>query len=303
MANANDDRNRSRRRGGLKRNLASPGESNRRNVLAGRGQVQDQTSPIVSEKALEQPLVKPGGVLKGRSTVRPEPPVTTTGLTAGEMFKLGPRGPQDIIKAGAGIGRATVKPGLVGPPNLSAEDRNIIEIIKKQNPTATPIFEGGKLLGFRGTPPKPEAEVPEKKSFNILSAEGIKNIFERSGEIAERRTTPGALARQRRVRGAAVGRKEKRASLKQLDTSIKDIASTIEKLSLTEGNEETASSLQEQLDNMIRERSGVAAGVGGDRGRPDISTVSGFATQLKELGLSNDEIRAVSQRRFAGGGT
>lgn len=299
MANANDDRNRNRRRGGLKRNLASPGENNRRNVLAGRGQVQDQTSPIVSEKALEQPLVKPGG-LQGRSTVRPEAPVTTTGLTTREKFKLGPRGPQDIMKAGAGIGRATEPAAAQG---LSEEDQALLANLARRGVKSEPIIRNGKVVGLRGTPPKPEAEVPEKKSFNILSAEGIKNIFERSGEIAERRTTPGALARQRRVRGAAIGRKEKRASLKQLDTSIKDIASTIEKLSLTEGNETTASSLQEQLDNMIRERADVAAGVGGDRGGPDISTVSGFATQLKELGLSNDEIRAISQRRFAGEGT
>ncbi len=35
---------------GIKRNLALPGESNRRNIQGGVGQVQDQASPIVSEK-------------------------------------------------------------------------------------------------------------------------------------------------------------------------------------------------------------------------------------------------------------
>lgn len=286
MANANDDRN--RRRGGLKRNLASPSESNRQNVLGGRGQVQDQTSPIVSEKALEQPLIKPGGV--GRSTVRREAPVTTTGLTAGEKFKLGPRGPQDIIKAGAGIGRATEPAAAQG---LSEEDKTLLANLARRGVKSEPIIRNGKVVGLRGVPPKPEAEVPEKKSFNILSAEGIKNIFERSGEIAERRTTPGALARQERVRGATAGRKERRASLKQLDTSIKDIASTIEKLSITEGGDETVSALQTQLDAMIKQRSDVAAGVGGRGGKQDFSSPEGFVAGL--AGQFPDRLKEITE--------
>lgn len=298
---ANDDRN--RRRGGLKRNLALPGENNRQNVLGGRGQIQDQTSPIVSEKALEQPLVKPGGVLKGRSTVRREAPVATPGATTTELFKLGPRGPQDIAGAGARPGKATE---AVGPQGLSAEDRTLLENLKRRGVTSEPIIREGKVVGLRGKPVKPEAEVQKPKKFTTFSIGGIENILSRTGELAERFSRPEAVAKQRRARGVAAGRKGRRAEVKSVNEQIKAVTSALkdtESLFDEEGETEISdfkTNLRSQLNNLIKQQSDIAAGVGGG---PDTSTVSGFATQLKELGASNEEIQAMAQRRFGGEGT
>lgn len=300
---ANDDRN--RRRGGLKRNLALPGESNRQNVLGGRGQIQDQASPIVSEKALEQPLVKPGGVLKGRSTVRREAPVATPGATATELFKLGPRGRQDIAGAGAGARPGGVA-GDVGPQGLSAEDRTLLENLKRQGVTSEPIIRGGKVVGLRGKPVKPEAEVQKPKKFTTFSIGGIENILSRTGELAERFSRPEAVAKQRRGISAAAGRKGRRAEAKSVNEQIKAVTTALkntESLFDEEGETEISdfkTNLRSQLNNLIKQQADVAAGVGVGGG-PDTSTVTGFATQLKELGASNEEIQAMAQRRFGEG--
>lgn len=279
------DNDRTRRLGGLKSNLALPGESNRRNVQGGVGQVQDQASPIVSEKALEQPVVKPRG-LRGRTTVRREAPVKTAGITGTEMLRLGPRGQQDIFPRVA----KKVEPRQIDTSVLT--EKGGVSTLRGTKPPATeqPDFTRGKRLGG----------ARKKKSFNILNFEGIENIFSSAGELAAHFASPGFQAQQRKARGVVAGRKGRIAELKSIDSSIKALSGALADVELSE-DEELKSTLSTQLSEAVSQRRNVATGAGGAGRGLDMTTPEGFVTFLAGKNIPKEERLSLTRRLFADG--
>lgn len=275
----------------LRENLEPPGEASARGVQTRRGQVQDQDSPVVKEKALEQPLVRTGGI-RGRTTLRRESPVVEPGkLTAREKFRL----------EGPGV-RPELFPGPVKEAPIKVAGERVTGGLRKlavprpieaeaEAPPAEPRGPGGI---------KPAAA--PKKSFNILNFEGIENIFSSAGELAAHFASPEFQAERRRARTAAASRKGRTSELKSIDSSIRALSGALADVSV-QGDEELESTLASQLSAAVKQREEVSAGTSGTQGRSslDLTTPEGFMTFLAGRNIPKEEGLSITRRIFADG--
>lgn len=270
----------------IRQNLATPGSRNRSKILTRRGQVEEQDIPIQT-KATEQEVVKPRNLLSGRSTIRREQPIET--ITAGEMFRAGPRGPEDIITQPAPKRRKKL-PETIGTTRVSEKD-DVFKLVGTGAPgqAKTPARKRKGGFGTR-----------RSKDFNILNFEGIENIFSSAGQLASFFASPEFRARQRKAIGARIRSKEKRADLKSIDNSIKAISAALGEVELS-GDTALKTTLSNQLSEALRQRQGLLSG---GRATGEFNTPELFAARLKGTGqFNNEEILSITNRLFTEQGT
>ena len=300
-----------RRRGGLKQNLALPGESNRQNVQGGVGQVQDQAKPIVSGKALEQPQVKPTGGIKravgrvGRSIreVGLQPGAIATNLltkeTGGDRIASPARTEADIqggikkrIERGVAVPTFDKKGKLIGTERkigtsiLTQKDG--VDILRGTKPPATEQidFTRGTPIEVRGAKARRARALARTGRGAPRGKQGI-DIFASAGRLAESLASPEAQAERKLARGAAVRRKGRRADIKLANERIKVLSSTLANIPELEENEEIRSKITTQITDLI------------SKGTSDDSVLN-EATRFKKAGFSDEETTSILQRLGVG---
>lgn len=270
----------------------------KRNVGTGiatrRGEVQEQDKPVITDKVTEQPLVNVGGI-RGRSTIRPEPETKIPErLTSREAFKLeGPGVTPELFPETKGEKAPTTK---IVDRNISGGLRRLVSPrpIEPEVVTTTTGVQRKIPGGIK------RAAATPKKSFNILNFEGIENIFSSAGELAAHFASPEFQAQQRKARGVRASQRGRITELKSIDSSIKALSGALADVELS-GDDALKATLTTQLSSAVKQRQEISTGGGGIRRGTDASTVEGFAAILKDLGLSNDEIKIAASRRFAEG--
>ncbi len=272
------------RRGGIsgaaKRNLGG------QDVQARVGAIQEQAPGTVSEKVLDQPLVKPGGV-RGRSTSRRR-------VTAG--VGLGPK-PTGLKQAK--IGSISTPSVALGPlTEKKAEPRQIgtsvlrkeggVDVLRGTNPPATQQrdFTRGSAVEV-AVAKKAKARALAKTGRGVRRGKDTIDIFATAGRLAESLASPEAQAERKLARGAAVRRKGKRADVKLANERIKALSSTLANIPELEENEEIRNKITGQITDLITKREA-------DQKDP----VLAFAEQAKSAGFGSDEIKSLATRLF-----
>ncbi len=289
----------SKKRGGLKRNLALPGESNRAKILGGRGQVQDQASKIVSEKALEQPLVKPGGLR--RTVGRVGRAIREVGLQPSAIAT-------NLLTKGKAAGDRIVSPAITEGEVATATRKRKKKPEQRQIGTSVLTEEGG-VSTLRGTrKPAPDIDFTRGTAKEVAIAKraqaralaktgrgrgGVRrggggiDIFASAGRLAESLASPEAQAERKLARGITAGRKGRRADVKLVNERIKALSSTLANIPDLEENEEIRNRITTQITDLITK--GTA-----DQKDP----VLAFAEQAKKAGFGSDEIKSLATRLF-----
>ena len=199
-------------------------------------------------------------------------------------------------KRQAGVGEiAGVKP--VGRVKVGGTARP--SVADKQKATRLSTFtdigefeKGGKTLRELAT---------AKKGAGVFTEKGIRELFGSAADLAKMFASPEFQKKQRQARTTRIRSKSRLAELKSIDSSIKALSGALAGTEIS-GDEGLKSTLSQQLADAVSQRQQVSSGGGTSRRGADPSTVEGFASLLKELGLSNDEIKIAANRRFAGGG-
>ncbi len=266
-----EERNKNRRSGGLKQNLALPGSSNRRNVQGGIGQVQDQASPIVSEKKLEQPVVKPGGIRRTIGRVR-----DLFGRTGGSPSVIAAQG---ITKKLSDV--ASRLPTPTRRPTTTAKAAVVPE-------TEAPLKRGeGRLTVTTG--PRQGAKRGDVGGGLTELSRGVAPAKRKGSNIGR---LAGALFEQRsRAGGIAARRKAQRAETKATTGRIKALSSALkdtELLADVEGETKIAD-FRNNLRTQIADLAIKGAGGGQD-------AVLNDAARFLKAGFSREEVESIMGR-------
>jgi hypothetical protein len=257
-------------------------------VTTGVGQRVQQKSQVTSAQT-DQPLVRPRDINRG----------------ARKRFKGSDPGPDNPNLTNVAAG-ARSKANLPVPAESKPQALERTALKSKETPSGKVLAKDASAApapvgrGTRGRPAIRLKGQGKKKNFNIFNLQGIENIFNSAGELASFFASSDFQEQQRIARTQAATSKNRISELKSLDSSIEALSGAIADVGF--GSEDAAlkTTLSGQLAEAVRQRREVSGGLGGGRRGLDTSTVEGFATQLKDLGFSDDETRTFTNRKFAG---
>jgi hypothetical protein len=283
-----------RTRGALKKSLGISGEDDK--VLTGTGQNIEQDSPIVSNKALEQQLVRGGARRKGRSTLRrpEEEPFTdpASQLTAGERFRLdAPKTEATVKRVAKGQGPLQPVGGARARTGGAINPRTGERFTEKFGTSFGGVSKEGVLtLVGPGEKAPAGARKPAGTGldFDILDFEGLDNIFSSAGNLAAFFSSPAFQSQQFKARGAQSRRKIATAQTKATNERIKALSSALENIPDIEGNEDIRGQLTSQITDLIT------------NGSEQDDPVFRFAELAKNRGFKREEIESLAQRLFGG---